>query len=708
MRDAADQTAAVSAARGGPSRATAALLARLERFEFDLFTPRGAYVARSIAAAALALGVAYLLALETPYSAASTVLLVINPVQGAVIGKGVWRVAGTIAGMLVAFVLMGCFAQQPLLFILGFGFWLGLCVAGMTMLRHFRASGTVVAGYTIGLATYGAMLRPELTFERVIGRGSTVVIGVLCLSLVSMLFSARDVRGKLEALVTRLAAAVARAIAAQRGGIAAAPGDDTRLALLADIYGIDDLLALGKAESEDLAQRAMAVRHGMASLFGALAGGTPPLPADSPGARAIARLQPRLEAAWRAAADALDDGPDGAAHAAALLGDARTRLRNALAGIAFADPRDEATLLIAGERLIEQIDDYLAALRGLAELQRPRPQGKPAPVRFHRDARSAVRNGARSMCAIVITGAIWFATGWDQGDMMLLVVAPYCALLATAGDPAAGAKAFIKGTVAAVPAAFVCAFGVLPRIEGFPLLVATLALFWLPGIYATSTPKTALAGLAYLVAFNTLNAATNPFRPDLGLFLNQSVAWVLATFVTLLAFQLILPRNLAADIARLRRTIRDDTLGLLASRHRRPAAAQWPQRQQHRIAQLAALLKSRPAAMTQASVEGLAALHVGKELLRIRRFVARGDLPAPALDCARTGLARLARRAAEPARAARHARRAARAIARLTAAHPGHDAELKRLMAAFADVHTLLHTHAAYFTPVPPRSRRAQ
>ncbi|WP_010121772.1 FUSC family protein, partial [Burkholderia oklahomensis] len=205
MRDAADQTAAVAAAPGRVSRAAAALVARI-----DLFTARGAYIARSIVAAALALGVAYLLELETPYSAASTVLLVINPVQGAVIGKGVWRVVGTIAGMLVAFVLMGLFAQKPLLFILGFGFWLGLCVAGMTLLRHFRASGTVVAGYTIGLATYGAMQRPALTFEHVIGRGSTVVIGVLCLSLVSMLLSTRDVRAKLEALVTRLAAAVAR------------------------------------------------------------------------------------------------------------------------------------------------------------------------------------------------------------------------------------------------------------------------------------------------------------------------------------------------------------------------------------------------------------------------------------------------------------------------------------------------------------------
>ncbi|HIC7214784.1 FUSC family protein [Burkholderia stabilis] len=700
MHDAADQTSTVAASPGRLSRAAAALLARI-----DIFTPRGAYVARSVIAAALALGVAYLLELETPYSAASTVLLVINPVQGAVIGKGVWRVVGTVAGMVVAFVLMGCFAQKPLLFILGFAFWLGTCVAGMTLLRHFRASGTVVAGYTIGLATYGAMQHPELTFEHVIGRGSTVAVGVLCLSLVSMLLGTRDVHAKLEALVTRVTADVARVIAAQRNGLAAAPGDDKRHALFAGIYGIDDLLALGKAESEDLAQRAAAVRHGMASLFGALAGGMPPLPADSPGARAIAPLQPRLAAAWEAAADALRDGRGGATQAFGLLGDARDHLRNALDGIALGDPRDDAALLIAGERLIEQIDDYRAALDGLVELQRPRPRNRPAPVRFHRDTGAAVRNGVRSACAIVISGAFWLATGWDQGDMMLLVVAPYCALLATAGNPAAGAQAFIKGTILAVPAAFVCAFGILPHLEGFPLLVVALALFWMPGIYATSVPRTALAGLAYLVAFNTLTAATNPWHPDVALFLNQSVAWVLATFLTLLSFRLILPRNLATDAARLRRTIRDDALALLAGK--RATAAGWQQRQQHRIAQLGALLAGQPAAMTQASIEALAALHVGKELLRIRRGTARDGLPNVAKQCARAGLAGLARHAAAPARAARHARRAAHTLAGLAAAQPGNP-ELKRLMAAFADVHVLLHTYAAYFTAVPEPARDAQ
>ena len=200
---------------------------------FDLATPRSAYIARSIAAAVLALGVAYLLELETPYSAASTVLLVINPVQGAVIGKGAWRIIGTLVGMLAAVALMAAAGQMPLLFILGFGAWLGLCVAAMTLLRHFRASGAVVAGYTIGLATYGAMGHPEATFDHVMGRGSTVVIGVVCLGLVSSLASSRGLRAKLHAQYTRLAAGVAGAIALRLDP----KPQDARQDVITDIYG---------------------------------------------------------------------------------------------------------------------------------------------------------------------------------------------------------------------------------------------------------------------------------------------------------------------------------------------------------------------------------------------------------------------------------------------------------------------------------------
>ncbi|MGA4815799.1 FUSC family protein [Pseudomonas aeruginosa] len=56
-------------------------------------------------------------------------LLLINPVQGAVVGKGWWRAVGTLVGLpLAAFVLTALFAQKMLLFVVALGFWLGLCV----------------------------------------------------------------------------------------------------------------------------------------------------------------------------------------------------------------------------------------------------------------------------------------------------------------------------------------------------------------------------------------------------------------------------------------------------------------------------------------------------------------------------------------------------------------------------------------------------
>ncbi|MCP1633374.1 FUSC family protein [Kerstersia gyiorum] len=665
--------------------------------QFWLFTPRNGYILRSTLAAALALVVAYLLDLEMPYSAASTVLLVINPVQGAVIGKGAWRIIGTIAGMLVAFILMSVAGQMPLLFLLGFGCWLGLCVAGMTLLRHFRASGVVVAGYTIGLATYGAMGHPEATFEHVMGRGSTVVIGVMCLGLVTALMSRRSVRGRLAALYAKLAGNAAGAIASQHGDATAAA--TRRLGVLGDIYALDDLLAVGKAESEELAQRAAGVRHGMASLFGALAGGAMPLAADSASAKAVQRLQAPLQQAWEQAAARLEQGAEGAGAARTLLLQARRQFISALQDTDLHHPAQEAALLIAADRLLEQLDAYLGALAGLSALSSRPVQGRLAPVRFHRDWGGALRNGVRSMLAIVLAGLFWLQTGWSYGDMMLLVLAPYCALLATAGNPAAGAWQFVKGTIWAVPAAFVCSFLIFPLLDGLPLLLLTLALFWLPGIHATSVPHRALAGLAYLVAFNTLAAAGNPMHYGLLDFLNFSAAWILATLFVVLVFQLILPRNPARDQIRLRHAIRDDSLALL--RGRGAMAQAWQQRQQHRIAQLGAQLKGHPELMLQAVSDAIAALHTGREVLRIRHQLRHAALPATARKQVHNGLAKMARTARSarpPSRCAIHARRCARQLAALLAHCPvTARRDVQRALAAFTDMDALLRRHAAYF-----------
>lgn len=699
--------------------ANSGVFPRLSRFRerlarglayLDLTTPRATYVMRSILAAWLALVVAYLLELHAPYAAASSVLLVINPVQGGVIGKGVWRVLGTLAGMLAAFVLMSAFGQMPWLFLLGFGVWLGVCVVGMTLLRHFRAYGATLAGYTVGLAAYGAMQHPERTFDQVMGRGASVLIGVVCLALVSALFSSRSVHSRLAILLDRLAAATAGVLATHHQAIqgSAEPGakplDAGRRSLITELYGVDDLLALGKAESADLAHRAGTVRHTMVSLFSALGGGAPPWCEHRAGLAALRALQPEWEQAWREVAQALrqergpaergpaERGPTATTRAIGRLIDLRARLVAVLSSTSLDDASEQAALMIAGDRLIEQLDDYLQAIDGIKRFHHPRPTPARVSVPFHSDTVAAFQNGVRALLTVLMGGAFWIVTGWTEGNMMLAGLAAACALLSTAPNPALGAVEFIKGTVAAVAMAFLCTFIVLPHVSGLPLLLVVLGLFWLPGVYATTMPRYALAGVAYLVAFTTLAAADNPMRYDFALFLNGAVAWVLATCFTLLGFRIVLPRNLARDVTRLRRRIRDAALGTL--RGEPPDASAWQWRQQHRIAQLGALLRTQPQAMDRAIAQALASLHLGREILRLRRWLRQAPQHAEWPRVVARTLRHLRRRVGDPARAARHARRAATALARLPVRSGATTDDVRRVTVVLLDIAALLERHA--------------
>lgn len=665
------------------------------------------YVVRSILAAWLALVVAYLLGLDAPYSAASTVLLVINPVQGAVIGKATWRLLGTVAGMLATIVLMSTFGQMPWLFLLGFSLWLGLCVAAMTLLRHFRAYGAVLAGYTVGLAAYGALAHPLLTFEHVIGRGSSVLVGVVCLGLISALCSTHSVHSRLETQMSRLAASTAEILAMQHEALGRYAHSvpervgTARRALMAEIYGIDDLLALGKAESADLAQRAAAVRHAMVSLFAALVGGSPPLPKDSSSVHALRGLQPSLAQTWREVGEAIMRGTGGLDQAMQKLHGARESLVARLAQTSWPQTAEPNALLIAGDRVVEQIDDYLAALDGIVSLKRPRPGGAQFSIRFHRDTTAAVQNGLRAMLTVMLGGMFWFVTGWPHGNMMLAGLAAACALLATSPSPAAGAISFIKGTVVAVVMAFFCTFGVLPHVEGLPLLLVVLGLFWLPGIYATSIPGYGLAGVAYLVGFTTLAGPANPMHYDFALFLNGSAAWILATFFTLLGFRLFLPRNPTRVAERLRDCIRDDALALL--RGKRADRRSWPWRQQHRMAQLGAMLKTQPVLLDHSIGDALASLHLGLELLRLQQWLRRAPRMSPLRLPVVAALRRMACRVGDPCMAARHARRVARSLIRASADEQLMMADRQRLSAVLTDIAALLESHASYFCS-PSRS----
>ncbi len=670
----------------------------------DLTTPRATYVMRSILAAGTALVVAYMLDLRAPYSAASSVLLVINPVQGAVIGKGAWRILGTLVGMLASFILMSLFGQSPWLFLFGFGLWMGVCVVGMTLMRHFRAYGATLAGYTVGMAAYGAMEHPELTFSQVMGRGASVSLGVVCLVCVSALFSTRSVRNRLETQLRRLATAAAEILSTNHQ--ATHPGespeikplDAGRRNLILETYGVDDLLALGKAESSDLAQRAGTVRQTMVSLFSALAGGMPPLREGSASLGALKELKPAWELAWQQASQALaqEPGSIGLARAVQILADMRAQLTDALSMASLDEASEHAALMISGDRLLEQLNDYIEALKGIELLHAPLPTAAQVSVPFYRDKTAAMQNGLRAMLTVLLGGAFWLATGWNNGSLMLAGLASGCALLSTAPNPALGAFEFIKGTVVAVVMAFLCTFVVLPHVEGLPLLLLVLGLFWLPGVYATSMPRHTAAGATYLVAFTTLAAPDNPMNYDFALFLNSSVAWILAVFFTLVGFKVLLPRNLSRDAERLHLAIRDNALGTF--RGKRMDAKVWQWSQQHRTAQLGALLRAQPEVMEREIANALDSIHLGREVLRLRNWLRHAPKDSELRRHLATAFRYMSRRVGEPQMVARHARRAARSLSQLSLTGSAATVEAQRLTVVLLDIAALLENRADYFS----------
>jgi uncharacterized membrane protein YccC len=106
-------------------------------------TPGFEFAVCIVLSVALALFWAFAAELDSPSSAAVTVLIVANPIQGAVFSKCLWRVIGTMIGAVMTLVLFALFAQSPWLFMGGFGLWLGCCAFAASFLRYFRAYAAV-------------------------------------------------------------------------------------------------------------------------------------------------------------------------------------------------------------------------------------------------------------------------------------------------------------------------------------------------------------------------------------------------------------------------------------------------------------------------------------------------------------------------------------------------------------------------------------
>ena len=124
----------------------------------------------------------------------------------------------------------------------------------------------------------------------------------------------------------------------------------------------------------------------------------------------------------------------------------------------------------------------------------------------------------------------------------------------------------------------------------------------------------------------------------------------------------------------------------------------WQWRQQHRTAQLGALLKTQPEVMDRAISNALASIHLGREVLRVRKWLQRAPKNSGLHHVLANALRSMSHRASQPYLAAKHARRAAKSLARLAAIDGTTTAEIQQLEVVLFDIAALLENHADYFS----------
>jgi uncharacterized membrane protein YccC len=588
-----------------------------------------AFAVRNFLASMLALYIAFVLQLDTPVWAWLTVWIVAQPTPGMMLSKSLYRIIGTISGAIGGVVLIALFAQTPELFVVALAAVVGGCTVASNVLTNFRAYATVLAGYTAAVVASDAINAPDQIFFIAMARGAAILIGIGSAVVVTSIFAPHHSEETArKALLALLKDAAWRASYPWHG-----PQEErikVGSKLITDVIAVNTLIEFAAAESGVFRLQSNNARSLLAHLFGMISA-----------RRALdAHL---LRVGWPkhnpliifhgVILDFLKEMP-GELDAGRVDGIIRG-LQDVCHQVNLLEPeRDttESAELVSERFVIDRLDDLLGHLEGALQdwrdILNERWEKEPRKVlNFHRDLRAALINGLRAFVAVCAAGAFWIGSAWVHGPGALVFVAIMLSLFSTQARPDRVGWAFFKASIPAVFLGLICRYYFLPLGSGFDFLVIIAALFLLPMGLVMAHPRTNAAAVAFSLIFLNIVGPTNPQGYDLADSINSALAIEIGVLFGTLAYVLIFPPNPAAArryvTFRIRRGVE-----LLAALEPIPDASAWESRMYDRVSRLYDPQNLSGSPTDEWLEAGLGALTMGKEILRLRTWLATEALPA--------------------------------------------------------------------------------
>lgn len=569
-----------------------------------------------------------------------TAWVVAQPTRGLLLERSLQRVIGTIVGSMVGVLLILLFAGIPVLLVVGLALWVGLCAYAGNVMRHYRAYGVFLAGYTAAMVALLDLPHPDLVFHLAFERVSTILVGITVSALISGLLVPAAEETELMRRLRRVCGDTVRWTART---LAEAPRGELlkqeRL-LVAEMAAIEEILDQQAAGSSEGHRRARHIRSLLAALLSLLAG-----------ARGVTSRRGGGEVNhWQAL----------------FIGHLDQAAMELASPTPVEMPMDEirAALKIGAvsEALAQALFEVVEALQAISRENTAvhgEMTGRPTmEFLFHRDWIGARAAMLRAVVAVLVVGGVWQVTGWSHGQFMVLSTCVMTTVFSAFENPVVILRQVLLGSMVGAAAAVIFHLLLLPQAANLSdVLLLALPFLFLGGL-ATAHRRTAVAAMDYNMCFLLLGQPVLPFHGTTADTINSAAAVLLGVSTALLAFRFLLPVSASRRLRALIQTTVRELEGLATSRSQ-PNPRRWRARLHHRILQLVKWVDSVGDPNLAPVDGGLAALTVGTTIMRLKELQSRPGLPLGPARCLRVALGRLGTMSRHPEAAATALDRAA-------------------------------------------------
>ncbi|MET1026905.1 MAG: FUSC family protein [Dongiaceae bacterium] len=657
---------------------------------------------KAFAGAMLAALIAFAIDFEKPAWAVLTAYIVAQPYAGMVQSKALYRVIGTLAGGVFAVITLGNLSSAPEILVLVLALWLGVCVYFSLLDRSARGYAFMLAGYTASIICFPSVEIPGQIFDIAVSRCEEIILGIVCALVVNQIIWPQSAGAELYrrlnswmADATKIMANVLRE--QNRSDIAQA---DQRRLLSESLavnalreHAVFDTPALRNAHGSMLE-----LQHRMLSLMSVL----------SAIEDRLAMLRDRHSDLLTSQQPLLAEIADYVSTGQEKIGQADESREAILASLDRAKPLPSALaqdrdVLLFGT-LIARLGDALRLRDECRELLRHVAEGHrtsraAAELALSRDHFMAMWGGLGAGLSILLCNTFWVLTAWPAGAGMVVEVGVVCAFFAGADDPARAATKFLNGTTIGVAAAIIYALVFLPAVHDVPILLLTLAIFYIPFGLVLAQPTGAAIGLPIILGFTTSLDIQNNYTLDLADLLNSSVALIGGVAAATLLLQLFRSFGGTWATRRLIAATRRDLVRVALQDHG-PDHDRFESQMFDRLNNFLGL-KSVDGAQSALFRGMFATLRVGLNLFLLDEV--QSDLPTDvrnAVTHARIQLARLCRGRASPEQVTLAGNLLKRAIAEIAATQPT-EKSMQAIM-ALGGISFQLQAHAAFFIDREP------